>query len=429
MSDLAQLGLFCALELIKYGLKPIILERGKKVEDRIKDINLYFKTGKLNEESNVQFGEGGAGTFSDGKLNTSTHSKYIKQVLETFVKFCAPEEILYLNKPHIGTDNLVNIVKNIREYIISKGGDVLFNSKLTNFEVENGKIIKAIYNEKEIIDTDCIVLAVGHSARDIFELLKQKNIAMEKKNFSVGVRIEHLQSMINESQYGVKTKLKLPPADYKLVYHSSNGRSCYSFCMCPGGYVIASSSEKGAVVTNGMSSFARKGDNANSALLVNVVPEDFRDDDVLSGVNFQKELEQKAYILGGKNGNAPVQTLGNFLGKTQKNEIGIVKPTYNPGVNYTDLNELFPDFILSTLKEAIVYFGSKIKGFDNNDAILTAVETRSSSPVKVLRDKDSFMSISAGGLYLAGEGPGYAGGIMSAAVDGIKVAHSIILNK
>ena len=273
------------------------------------------------------------------------------------------------------------------------------------------------------------MLAVGHSARDIFELLKQKNIAMEKKNFSVGVRIEHLQSMINESQYGVKTKLKLPPADYKLVYHSSNGRSCYSFCMCPGGYVIASSSEKGAVVTNGMSSFARKGDNANSALLVNVVPEDFRDDDVLSGVNFQKELEQKAYILGGKNGNAPVQTLGNFLGRIEKNETGIVKPTYNPGVNYTDLNELFPDFILSTLKEAIVYFGSKIKGFDNNDAILTAVETRSSSPVKVLRDKDSFMSISTNGLYLAGEGPGYAGGIMSAAVDGIKVAHSIILNK
>ena len=422
-------GMFCALELIKYGIKPIILEQGKKVEERIKDVEEYKKTAKVNELSNVQFGEGGAGTFSDGKLNTGTHSVYIKKVLETFTNFGAPEEILYLNKPHIGTDNLVKIVKNIREYIISNGGDILFNSKFTDFEVDGGKVVSAIYNGTEKIETDTIILAMGHSSRDLFNLLKVKNIKMERKNFSVGVRIEHPQTLINESQYGDKTDLKLPPADYKLVYHGENNRSCYSFCMCPGGEVIASSSEKESIVTNGMSNFSRNGKNANSALLVNVTPDDFNGSDVLAGVEFQRKLEKEAYILGGSNGCAPAERVGDFLNSSGKADNNKVIPTYKPGVKFTDLNLLFPDYITQTLKEALKYFGKKIKGFDMNEAVLTAVETRSSSPVKVIRDENTFMSVSVKGLYLSGEGPGYAGGITSSAVDGIKVAHSIILNK
>ncbi|MBR1884620.1 MAG: FAD-dependent oxidoreductase [Clostridia bacterium] len=421
-------GLFAALQMVKYGLTPIILERGKNVEERQKDAEEYFKTGKVNESSNVQFGEGGAGTFSDGKLNTGISSVYIAKVLETFVSFGAPEQILYVNKPHIGTDNLVKIVKNIRKYIESKGGKYIFSAHFDDFDIQNGKIVSVRYNEVEKINTDTLVLATGHSSRDIFELMKKKNVEMEKKNFSVGVRIEHKQKLINKSQYGTKTSLNLPPAEYKLVYHGKD-RSCYSFCMCPGGVVVASASEKNTIVTNGMSTFIRDLENANSALLVNVTVDDFKGKDILAAVDFQRKLEEAAYILGGKNGFAPAQKVIDFLEGRETKEFGEVKPTYLPGVKPSNLNDILPNFVKETLKEGIKYFGKIIKGFDADDSVITGVETRSSSPLKITRDINTLMSKSVYGLYPTGEGPGYAGGIMSAAIDGIKVANMIISNE
>lgn len=414
-------GLFSALTLAQNGIKPIIIEQGKTVDERKKDVEEFQKTGKLNTLSNVQFGEGGAGTFSDGKLTSGIHNPLCKTVLKEFYNFGAPEQILYINKPHIGTDNLINIIRNMRNEIIKLGGEFLFNEKVTDFEFENSKVTAVICGKR--IETDTVILAIGHSARSTFEKLYEKGVKMEKKNFSIGVRIEHKQSMINKSQYGEITKLKLPPAEYKMAYHGEN-RSCYTFCMCPGGTVIASSSEPETIVTNGMSVYARNGENANSAVLVNVTPNDFKGESPLEGMYFQKDLEQKAFKLGGSNYNAPIQRFEDFENNVKSTHIGEIKPTYKPGVTLSNLNEILPDFISKTLIEGIKYFDKSIKGFAHPDAILTGVETRSSSPVQITRNENKQSNIK--GLYPCGEGAGYAGGIMSAAVDGIKCAIAVL---
>ena len=423
-------GLFCALILVQNGIKPIIIEQGKKVEERKKDVDEFLKSGKLNVNSNVQFGEGGAGTFSDGKLTTGVNNPLCRKVLKEFVNFGAPKQIMYVNKPHIGTDNLINTISNMRNYIIENGGEFLFENKLIDFVIENGKVVSIKYidvtkNDSEIkeLKTDSLVLAIGHSARETFEKVYERGLTMEKKNFSVGVRIEHKQSMINESQYGTKTTLKLPPAEYKLAYHGEN-RSCYTFCMCPGGTVMASSSNPGEIVTNGMSKFARDGENANSAVLVSVTPDDFKGKSVLEGIYFQKELEEKAFALGGSNYFAPIQRVEDFFENRKTTEIGEVKPTYKPGVTLSNLQEILPDYVVQTLKEGILDFDKKIKGFANKDAILTGVETRSSSPVRIVRDEKGESNVR--GIYPCGEGAGYAGGIMTAAMDGIKTAINIL---
>lgn len=422
-------GLFAALTLVQNDCKPIIIEQGQPVEKRKESVDHFLKTGKLNTSSNVQFGEGGAGTFSDGKLTTGINSPFCRKVLEEFVHFGAPKQILYLSKPHIGTDHLIHIIKNMREYILSKGGTFLFDTKVIDFEMTNNHIVslRTINNQsEEMIATDKVILAIGHSSRDTFEKLYQKGITMEAKNFSVGVRIEHLQKWINQAQYGSITKLNLPPAEYKLAYHSDNGRSCYSFCMCPGGVVMASSSEFNTIVTNGMSNFLRDGKNANSALLVNITPKDFEDSSPLAGIYFQRDLENKAFVLGGSNYFAPMQRVEDFL-KNQKSEhIGEVQPTYQPGFTLSNLNEILPNFVADTLKQGIAFFDTKLHGFAHPDSLLTGLETRSSSPVKILRDKNLNANIS--GIYPCGEGAGYAGGIMSAAVDGIKCAIAVLEN-
>lgn len=422
-------GIFSALTMVQNGLAPIVIEQGDSVENRQKVVDKFRKTGKLDKLSNVQFGEGGAGTFSDGKLNSGIHSPFCKKVLEEFVNFGAPKSTLYTSKPHIGTDNLINIIKNMREFILSKGGKFYFNTKAIDFNIENNKVVSVLCssNGKNFeLPATHVVLAIGHSARDTFETLYTKNIMMERKNFSVGVRIEHLQDKINESQYGNNHKLNLPPADYKLAYHSPNGRSCYSFCMCPGGVVIASSSDSNEIVTNGMSYYSRSGKNANSAILVNVTPQDFEGNSPLAGIYFQKDLEEKAFALGGSNYFAPIQRVEDFLNNKKSEFIGTVKPTYLPGVTLSNLHEILPDFVTDTLKEGICYFDTKLHGFADPDAILTGVETRSSSPVKIYRDSNLVSNIS--GLYPCGEGSGYAGGIMSASVDGIKCAIAILEN-
>ena len=422
-------GLFAALTFVQNGYNPIIVEQGQSVEERKKSVDLFTNNGILNTNSNVQFGEGGAGTFSDGKLTSGISSPYCKKVLKEFVNFGAPDQILYLTKPHIGTDNLINIIKNMREYIISCGGQFLFNTKFIDFETVNNNVSKISVlhldnNSVETLETNVLILAIGHSSRDTFKKIYEKGLLLEPKNFSVGVRIEHLQSEINKAQYGTITKLKLPPADYKLAYHSTSGRSCYTFCMCPGGVVMPSSSEQNTIVTNGMSYFARNGENANSAVLVNVVPSDFLTDNPLAGIDFQKNLEEKAFILGGSNYFAPVQRFEDFDNNVRSEFIGSVKPSYKPGFTLSNLNDIMPDFVSSTLKEGIKYFDTKLHGFANPDSILTGMETRSSSPVRILRDENLVSNIN--GIYPCGEGAGYAGGIMSAAVDGIKCASAAI---
>ena len=422
-------GLFSALTLIYNGVKPIIIEQGKKVEDRQKDVENFRNNSKLNTFSNVQFGEGGAGTFSDGKLNSGINSTLCKNVLYEFVKFGAPEEILYISKPHIGTDKLINIIKNIREFIIANGGKFYFSTKAVDFNIQDNQIKSVICQNvinKSIfeIPTKHVILAIGHSSRDTFNKVYEKGLLLEPKNFSVGVRIEHLQSEINNSQYGNSPKLKLPPAEYKLAYHSPNGRSCYTFCMCPGGVVMASSSEENTIVTNGMSNFLRDEKNANSAVLVNVTPQDFDSSSPLAGIDFQKSLEEKAFILGGANYFAPVQRFEDFCLNKKSEKIGEILPSYLPGYTLSNLREILPKFVSSTLIEGIKYFDTKLNGFANPDSILTGVETRSSSPVRILRNEKLVSNID--GIFPCGEGAGYAGGIMSASVDGIRCGYAIL---
>lgn len=414
-------GLFCALTMVENGIAPIIVEQGEMVDQRLKTVQAYKDdASQFNCYSNVQFGEGGAGTFSDGKLTTNVNSPLINMVLNYFVKFSAPKEILYQSKPHIGTDNLVNIMKNIREYIQSKGGRYYFNTRFLDYQKENGLI--HVICDCQKFTTDTLVLAVGHSARNVYELLKQKEIVLTRKNFALGVRIEHLQKDLNYAQYG-DCKLDLPQAEYKLAYHGQQ-RDCYSFCMCPGGYVVASNSEKDGIVTNGMSYYNRDNINCNSALLVNVKTSDFSGDDPLSGMYFQRELEHKAFIFGGNNGNAPIQKVGDFQEGCTSLSFGKVLPTYLPGVTMCNLNDFLPDFIKDTLKQALPYFDHKIKGFNDKDSLLTAIESRSSSPVTIKRNE--FMLSSDDQIYPIGEGAGYAGGITTAAIDGIKAAIKIM---
>ncbi|HAN09200.1 MAG TPA: hypothetical protein DCP90_01130 [Clostridiales bacterium] len=421
-------GLFCGLILAEAGYRPIILERGRDVDARIKDVQNFWKNRVFNKDSNVQFGEGGAGTFSDGKLTTLVKDaeSRMQKVLEEFVEAGAKEEILYKNKPHIGTDMLVNIVKNIREKIITLGGEVRFESKLTDIILENDKVKAIKINDTEILETDILVLAIGHSARDTFEFIYSKGIKIEQKPFSIGVRIEHKQSMIDKAQYGnYAGHKKLGAADYKLAYHAKNGRSAYTFCMCPGGEVVAAASEEGMVVTNGMSKNSRNKDNANSALLVNVGVEDFGSEHPLAGVEFQRKWERKAFQIAGSNYNAPAQLVGDFLKDGKSENVGAVKPSYTPNIKFTDLRECLPEYVSETIKEALLDFDKKIKGFANDDVLMTGVETRSSSPIRIVRG-ENMGSINILGIYPAGEGAGYAGGIMSAAIDGIKVAEMIM---
>ena len=420
-------GLMCALTLAQNGYRVIVLERGKCVEERKKEVDIFWNGGKFNPESNVQFGEGGAGTFSDGKLTTGIKDFRIRKVLEEFHRHGAPKEILYYSKPHVGTDNLCHMVASIRKEIIALGGEVRFENKLAGIRAENGTVCAAVVRNKTDeyeIDTDNIVLAIGHSARDTFVMLRDINVCMQQKSFSVGARIEHSQEMINKSQYGIHWT-KLPAADYKMAVHLDNGRGVYTFCMCPGGKVVASASEEGGIVTNGMSYFARDGRNSNSALLVNVTPEDFGDDDPLAGMYFQREIERKAFSAG-RGYSAPCQRVGDFLGIGHKRQYNI-EPTYQPSVVWTELDSIFPKYIVESMREAIIKMDKKLNGFADANAVLTAPETRSSSPVRILRDSKNMQS-NIKGLYPCGEGSGYAGGIMSAAVDGIKVAEAIAIN-
>jgi len=427
-------GMLAALLLARKGLSPVIIERGCMVEKRSNDTERYFETGIICSNSNVQFGEGGAGTFSDGKLSTGISDPRRSFILETFVKAGAPPEIKYLSHPHVGTDRLREVVANIRKEILSLGGTFLFERQVVGFESEGG-IIKGIYHapsgshkDRTFLAAGEVVLAIGHSARDTFGILRDMSIPMTIKPFSVGLRIEHPQDWINRAQYGVSAGHKaLPQADYKLVSHTSTGRALYTFCMCPGGFVVASASEEGSVVTNGMSNYLRDGENANSAILVGVDVADFDDIDVLSGVRFQQELERMAFEAGGKSGRAPCQRLGDFLEDRASITCGDVRPTYRPGVTYTNLRSILPDFVSDTICEGILEMNQKLPGFSNPDSLLTGFETRSSSPVRIVRD-ESLQSTALAGLYPCGEGAGYAGGIMSSAIDGIRCAEKIIEN-
>lgn len=417
-------GMMCAYMLAKQGCKVIVIERGNDVDTRIKDVERLKTEGVLNPESNVQFGEGGAGTFSDGKLTTGVNDIRIGYVLREFAKHGAPYEITYRAKPHIGTDRLVGMVKAFREDIKKHGGEVRFGTRLSDIITDNGKItaVKAVCGGDEYeIETDILVLATGHSARDVFELMKRHNADMERKVFAIGARIEHKQEWISYAQYGDVYNL-LPAADYKLAVKTSNGRSAYTFCMCPGGTVVASTSEEGGVVTNGMSEFARDGENANSALLVNVTPEDLPGDDVLEGLRLQCDIERRAYELAGGY-IAPAQTVGDFLyGNGAECEIN---PTYKPGIKLCRLDDILPEYVCETMREAIPMMDKKLNGFARAGALLTAPETRSSSPVRIIRNEETF-NASIKGIFPCGEGAGYAGGIMTAAIDGIKIAEKIL---
>ena len=420
-------GLFSGLYLAVSGAKPIIIDRGEDVDSRIETVKNFWEKGEFCEKSNVQFGEGGAGTFSDGKLTTGINDIRLNFIKELFVKFGASSEIMTEKKPHIGTDKLCVTVKNIRNEIIRLGGTVKFNTKLTDIEITDGAVSGAVIenNKKtETIKTNNIILATGHSARDTLRMLHSKNIPMERKTFSIGGRIEHLQSEIGFSQYGESYK-SLPPADYKLSVTTKDGRGVYTFCMCPGGYVIASASENNTVVTNGMSYQKRDGINANSAVLVTVNPTDIFGNDILAGVNLQEEIERKAFEMAGGNYYAPTVLVGDFLNSKISAEYKSVKPTYLPGTKFCDIRKIFPKFITDALCEAIPLMDKKLKGFANPDAIITVPETRSSSPVRILRDKETLQS-SIKGLFPCGEGAGYAGGIMSAALDGIKCAEALL---
>ncbi len=418
-------GLFCALRLIEHGVQPIIIERGEAVEDRRKTIDNFFKNRVLNPDSNVQFGEGGAGTFSDGKLNTQTHDGLNKDVLETFKRFGAPEEITYLNKPHIGSDKLFFVLQNIRKYIESKGGKYLFHQIFTGFEHKNGSV-RAIFHKNLVsgeevrTPVDCAVLALGHSARDTFKMLCEKGVLMEPRDFAVGVRIEHLSEKIDFAQYGKNFRL-LPAADYKLVSHAHE-RTVFTFCMCPGGVVIPAASEEGGVVVNGMSLYARDGKNSNSALMVQMKKEDFGGG-LFDGIEFQRKIERRAYLAGGGY-RAPVQLYKDFANGKTSAAFGEVSPTYAAGTTFAPLDAVLPKTAVEALKAAIPDMDRRLKGFADPDALLTGVETRFSSPVRILRGADG-ESLSFKGLYPCGEGSGYSGGITSSAADGLKIAELI----
>jgi uncharacterized FAD-dependent dehydrogenase len=422
-------GIFAALTLAQMGLKPIVLERGKPVRERTQDTWGLWRKKILNPESNVQFGEGGAGTFSDGKLWSQVKDPKFhgRKVLQEFVKAGAPEEILYVSKPHIGTFRLVGVVEKMRKEIIELGGEVRFGQKVTGFEISN-HVLQGIHLESgDFLEADHVVLALGHSARDTFATLHDAGVYMEAKPFSVGFRIEHPQSLIDRTRLGPHAGNPLiGAADYKLVHHAKNGRSVYSFCMCPGGTVVAATSESNRVVTNGMSQYSRNERNANAGIVVGITPDDFPGGP-LAGIEFQRQIESKAFTLGGSNYEAPGQLVGDFLQGKTSTEFGSVIPSYKPGVHLTDLAESLPSYAIEAIREAIPAFEKKIKGFSMNDAVLTGVETRTSSPLQIKRGPN-FQSINTKGLYPAGEGAGYAGGIMSAGIDGIKVAEAIALD-
>ena len=415
-------GLMCSYLLSEAGYSPLIIEQGSPIEERVKDVEEFFKTNKLNTLSNIQFGEGGAGTFSDGKLNTLVKDKLNrgKKVFEIFIENGAPEEIMYLNKPHIGTDILRKVIVNIRNRIINMGGEFRFNTKMTDINISDGKVSSIIVNSNEEIKCDVLVLAIGHSSRDTFKLLYDKGFSMKSKNFAVGFRIEHNQDMINKSQYGDKYKL-LPPADYKLTHQCSNGRGVYSFCMCPGGFVVNASSEKNRLVVNGMSNYKRDEKNANSAIVVTVTNKDYGEG-VLAGVEFQRRLEEKAYSLG--SGLIPIQKYIDFKNNNTSTLLGEVIPNTKGDYKLSNLRNIFSDEINSSLIEGIESFGNKIKGFNRDDSILLGVESRTSSPIIIERGEDLVSSVL--GIYPCGEGAGYAGGITTASIDGIKVFEKII---
>lgn len=420
-------GMFSALILAEMGYKPIVLERGGSVDDRVKSIEEFWSEGKLDPNSNVQFGEGGAGTFSDGKLTTRVKDLRGRKVLEALVEAGAPEDILYMAHPHVGTDLLRGVVKNIREKIISLGGEVRFNTQVTDFIVENNQITGVKVKGGDVIESNHVIVAVGHSARDTFYHMYDRGVQFTAKPFAVGVRVEHPQTLIDQAQYKeFAGHEKLGAAEYRLTHTASNGRGVYTFCMCPGGLVVPSSSEKGRLVTNGMSEHARDQENANSALLVQVFPEDFGSDHPLAGVEFQRRLEEKAFGMGGSNYTAPAQLVGDFLKGQASKKLGSVTPSYALGVKLTNLNKLLPDYITDAMREGLIAFDRKLKGFGMHDAVMTGVESRSSSPVRIDRDSESLQSLTVKGIYPSGEGAGFAGGIVSAGIDGIKCAEALV---
>ncbi|MDB4837884.1 NAD(P)/FAD-dependent oxidoreductase [Marinomonas sp.] len=423
-------GLLAGLVLAQMGYKPIILERGKEVRERTKDTFGFWRKKILNTESNVQFGEGGAGTFSDGKLYSQVKDtkQYSRKVLNEFVAAGAPDEILYVSKPHIGTFKLVSMVEKMRAEIISLGGEIRFSARVDDLHITDGQVTGLTLADGEQLHSKHIAIAIGHSARDTFEMLHKKGVYIEAKPFSVGFRIEHEQSSIDKARFGPNAGNDiLGSADYKLVHHCKNGRSVYSFCMCPGGTVVAATSEENRVVTNGMSQYSRNERNANSAVVVGIDPSDYPGGP-LAGIEFQRKLESLAYELGGSNYDAPAQTVGAFLRNETPEALGSVQPSFKPGIKLTNLAEVLPDFCVEALREAIPAFNKKIKGFALDGALLTGVETRTSAPINIKRDTDTLESINTKGLYPAGEGAGYAGGIMSAAIDGIKIAEAMALS-
>ena len=423
-------GLFAALILAQMGFKPIVLERGKAVRERTKDTFGFWRKQPLNPESNVQFGEGGAGTFSDGKLYSQVKDRkhYGRKVLHEFVAAGAPEEIMYVSKPHIGTFKLVNMVEKMRATIIALGGEIRFSTRVEKLELQDGQLQGLHLSTGDYLAAKHVILAIGHSARDTFEALYKQGVYIEAKPFSIGFRIEHEQSMIDKCRFGdFAGNPILGAADYKLVHHCQNGRTVYSFCMCPGGTVVAAASEEGRVVTNGMSQYSRHERNANSAIVVGITPEQDFPGDPLAGIALQRRLEQLAYQVGGENYHAPAQLIGDFLAGRASGELGDVKPSYTPGITLTDLSQVVPDYVTQAIREAIPAFDKQIKGFAKHDGLLTGVETRTSSPICIKRG-DDYQSINTKGLYPAGEGAGYAGGIWSAGIDGIRVAEALALD-
>ena len=423
-------GILTALLLAQMGLKPIVLERGREVRQRTKDTWGLWRKKILNTESNVQFGEGGAGTFSDGKLYSQVKDSkhYSRKVLAEFVAAGAPDEILFVSKPHIGTFRLVSMVEKMRAKIIELGGEIRFNARVDGVQIEDGKMCGVTLADGEVIHSKHIALAIGHSARDTFEMLFDNKVYIEAKPFSIGFRIEHPQSVIDQARFGPNAGNEiLGAADYKLVHHCANGRSVYSFCMCPGGTVVAATSEEGRVVTNGMSQYSRNERNANSAIVVGINPSEDYPDNIFAGIDLQRELESLAYKMGGENYHAPAQLVGDFLQGRPSNQLGSVVPSYRPGITLTDLSAALPEFAITAIREAIPAFDKQINGFAMADAVLTGIETRSSSPICIRRG-DNCQSANTKGLYPAGEGAGYAGGILSAAIDGIKVAEAMAID-